>query len=66
MVHNNGEVLGHWNKEDVESMYDKHSINALIRLIKSHISIGSKILDSGCGEGEGIFEYSKVKWDDLK
>ena len=66
MVHNNLEVLEHWNEENVESMYDKHSINALIRLIKSHSSIGANILDSVCGKGEEIFEYSKVKWDDLK
>jgi hypothetical protein len=66
MVHNNLEVLEHWNKEDVECMYDKHSINALIRLLKSHSLIGAKFLDSFGGKGEEIFEYSKVKWDDLK
>ena len=26
-VHNNKEVLEHWNKNEVESMYDKHLIN---------------------------------------
>ena len=60
MIHKNEEVLKYWNKEDVESMYDKHLINAEISLIKSHIPIGAKILDAGCGEGEGTFEYSKV------
>jgi ubiquinone/menaquinone biosynthesis C-methylase UbiE len=61
MVLNNEKVLEHWNKEDVKSMPDKHLINAEIRLIKVHIPIGAKILDAGCGEGEGTFEYSKVK-----
>ena len=50
MVHNNLEVLGHWNEEDVGSMYDKHSINALIRLLKSHSSIGVNFLDSFGGK----------------
>lgn len=45
LVHNNLEVLGHWNEEGVGSMYDKHSINALIGLLKSHSSIGANFLD---------------------
>jgi hypothetical protein len=66
MVYNNLEVLGHWNKEDVWCMCDKHSINTLIRLLKSHSSIGARFLDPFGGKGEEIFECSKVKWDDLK
>jgi ubiquinone/menaquinone biosynthesis C-methylase UbiE len=61
MVHNSKEVLEYWNQDNVESMYDKHLINAEIALIKSKIEEGSKILDAGCGEGEGTVEYSTVK-----
>lgn len=60
MVHNNKEVLEYWNKSEVESMYDKNLINAEIALICSKITQGSKILDAGCGEGEGTFEYAHI------
>jgi len=61
MVHNNKEVLDYWNKPEVESMYDKHLIQAEITLLCSKISEGSKILDAGCGEGEGTLEYAQIK-----
>lgn len=61
MIHNNKEVLDYWNKDEVESMYDKHLITAEIQLIKSKLKENSKILDVGCGEGEGTLEYSKTK-----
>jgi len=61
MVHNNKEVLEYWNKPEVESMYDKYLINAEIDLICSKITEGSKILDAGCGEGEGALVYSQIK-----
>ncbi|MBN2485930.1 MAG: class I SAM-dependent methyltransferase [Bacteroidales bacterium] len=61
MVHNNKEVLEYWNKPDVESMYDKNLINAEIKLINSKITEGSKILDAGCGEGEGTVVYASNK-----
>ena len=60
MVHNNKEVLEYWNQEEVESMYDKHLINLEIELIKEKIKNGSKILDAGCGEGEGTIIYSSI------
>jgi ubiquinone/menaquinone biosynthesis C-methylase UbiE len=60
MAHNNKEVLEYWNKEEVESMYDKHLINAEIALILSKLTSGSKILDAGCGEGEGTLEYAQI------
>ena len=59
MVHNNKEVLEYWNKDEVESMYDKHLINAEIYLINSRIRGASKILDAGCGEGEGTLVYAQ-------
>lgn len=59
MVHNKKEVLDYWNKIEVESMYDKHLINTEIELIYSKISEGSKILDAGCGEGEGTLKYAQ-------
>lgn len=60
MVHNAKEVLDYWNDPNNESMYDKHLIKIEIDLIKSKLKPQSKILDAGCGEGEGTFEYSKI------
>ncbi len=60
MVHNNKEVLEYWNQDEVESMYDKHLINLEIELIRKKIKPGSKILDAGCGEGEGTIVYSSI------
>lgn len=59
-VHNNQEVLQYWNEDKVESMYDKNLLDLEIRLIKKRLKRNSKILDAGCGEGEGTIEYSKV------
>lgn len=53
-------ILEYWNRNDVESMYDKHLLNSEIELIKQHIQPHSKILDVGCGEGEGTFVYSSI------
>jgi len=53
-------VLEYWNKDEVESMYDKHLLNAEINLIKSWVPRDAKLLDAGCGEGEGTLEYSRV------
>jgi SAM-dependent methyltransferase len=60
MMHDNEEVLEHWNRDDVESMYDKHLLNAEIELIKRRITPHAKILDAGCGEGEGTLVYSAI------
>ena len=59
-IHNSQEVLKYWNQDDVESMYDKNLLNLEIKLIKKRITEKSKILDAGCGEGEGTLEYSKI------
>ncbi len=61
MVHNNNEVLAYWNQENIESMYDKFLINQEIDLIKKFIPVGAKILDAGCGEGEGTLAYASIK-----
>ena len=60
MIHNQVQVLEYWNDQSVESMYDKHLLNAEIDLIRSRIPAGSKILDAGCGEAEGTLVYSSV------
>ena len=60
-VHNSKEVLEYWNKDQVESMYDKNLLNLEIKLIKHNLKRNSKILDAGCGEGEGTLEYSKLE-----
>lgn len=60
MIHNQKQVLEYWNDDNVESMYDKHLLNAEIDLIRKHIPEGAKILDAGCGEAEGTLVYSSV------
>lgn len=60
MTHDNSQVLEYWNRDDVESMYDKHLLNAEIELIKRRIVPNAKILDAGCGEGEGTLVYSAI------
>jgi ubiquinone/menaquinone biosynthesis C-methylase UbiE len=61
MVHNNKEVLDYWNQENTESMYDKHLLENEIRLIRQQLRPGSRILDAGCGEGEGTLEYASIE-----
>lgn len=61
IVHNSQEVLEYWDQNNVESMYDKNLLNLEIRLIKDKLTQNSKILDAGCGEGEGTLEYSKLQ-----
>lgn len=60
MVHNQKEVLDYWNDHAVESMYDKHLLNAEIELLRKQIPAGSKILDAGCGEAEGTLVYASI------
>jgi SAM-dependent methyltransferase len=52
--------LQYWNSDEVESMYDKHLLGAEIELIRDHIPANARILDAGCGEGEGTLAYSSV------
>ena len=44
MIHNSEQVLAYWNRQDVESMYDKHLLNAEIELIRERIRPHAKIL----------------------
>jgi SAM-dependent methyltransferase len=60
MIKNDKEVLGYWNDPKIESMYDKYLLKLEIELIQSKLMPSSKILDAGCGEGEGTLEYSKT------
>lgn len=60
MIHKQDQVLAYWNDNTVESMYDKHLLNAEIQLIQRRIPVGAKILDAGCGEGEGTLVYASV------
>lgn len=60
MAYNKDEVLSHWDNKQVESMYDKHLLQAEIELIFKRLTSGSKILDAGCGEGEGTLKYCSV------
>jgi len=53
-------ILSHWDNNEVESMYDKLLLNAEVNLIRQRIQDGAKILDAGCGEGEGTDVYSSI------
>lgn len=59
-TYNHDQVLSHWEDKNVESMYDKYLLQAEINLICGQIQQGSKILDAGCGEGEGTLAYVKI------
>jgi SAM-dependent methyltransferase len=62
-MHNAAEVLDYWNRDEVESMYDKHLITLEIDLIRTRIAClapNPRILDAGCGEGEGTLVYSAI------
>jgi len=54
------QILDYWNRRDIESMYDKYLLNLEIQLIRKRIPADSKILDAGCGEGEGTIVYSEI------
>lgn len=60
MNHNRDSVLEYWNQREIKSMDDKHLLNAEIRLIRARIAQGAKVLDAGCGEGEGTYAYSSL------
>jgi len=53
-------LLEFWNREDIESMYDKHLLNAEIELVKQRIFPNTKLLEAGCGEGECTLVYSGI------
>lgn len=59
-TYNREDVLEFWNRDEVESMYDKHLLNGEIDAIRRRIPEGSRVLDAGCGEGEGTLAYSAV------
>ncbi|OIR15885.1 ubiquinone/menaquinone biosynthesis C-methyltransferase UbiE [mine drainage metagenome] len=58
--YNHDQVLSHWENNEVESMYDKTLLSAEIELIRNRILESSKILDAGCGEGEGTLAYAAI------
>lgn len=60
MIRENQSILNYWDKDDIESMYDKNLLNAEIQIIKGQLQPNTKILDAGCGEGEGTYVYSKI------
>lgn len=60
IIIDNNMILRYWDKDDTESMYDKYLLNIEINLIRQNIIENAKLLDAGCGEGEGTLEYSYV------
>lgn len=58
--HRTQTVFDHWHDDRVESVYDKHLLGLEIASIKQRIAEGSRILDAGCGEGEGTVVYSDI------
>ena len=59
--HDNKKILEYWNEDAVESMYDKHLISNEIDIIERYIPQNSKVLDAGCGEGEGSVRYCSIE-----
>ena len=59
MKYDKKSILEHWDDENVESMQDKYVVESEIALIAQHIGPNAKILDAGCGEGEGTSVYAK-------
>ena len=59
--HDKEKILDYWNEESVQSMYDKHLIDSEIGIIRKYMPINSKVLDAGCGEGEGTLNYSSIE-----
>ncbi len=53
-------IKAYWERDDVESMYDKYYVEAETRLILNHIPDGARVLDAGCGEGEATLRYASV------
>src|SRR5438093_7743623 len=60
MTQADAKILDYWNRDDVESMADKYLLNAEIDLVSRRIPPHSKMLDAGCGEGEGTLVYSNI------
>jgi SAM-dependent methyltransferase len=61
MGYQHDEILAYWEDPAVESMYDKHLVAQEVRCIRAHLAPHWRILDAGCGEGEGTLEYSRVE-----
>jgi 2-polyprenyl-3-methyl-5-hydroxy-6-metoxy-1,4-benzoquinol methylase len=61
MTDDHQQLLEYWDRDDVESMYDKHLLNREIELIRQRIPPNTKLLDAGCGEGEGTLVYSAIR-----
>ena len=59
-AHNHRQVLEYWDRAETESMYDKHLLALEIELVRPHIKHGAKVLDAGCGEGEGTLAYRRI------
>ena len=53
-------VHRYWEDVKNESMPDRYLLDLEIRIIKKLLGPG-KLLDVGCGEGEGSYAYSQVK-----
>ena len=54
-------IRQHWDNPATESMYDKHWAAAERRLISLYIPPKAPMmLDAGCGEGEGTFDYATL------
>src|SRR5262245_23243575 len=60
MAYDRERLLAYWNRQEVQSMYDKHLLGAEIELLRSRVPAGSKLLDAGCGEGEATAAYAEL------
>lgn len=60
MEYDRDKVHDYWDRDEVESMYDKNLLNREIEIIREQIPANTKVLDAGCGEGEGTLSYSTI------
>jgi len=58
-MNNEDEIKKYWDRETTESMYDKNLLDLEISAIREQLHESDKIIDIGCGEGEGTVKYAE-------
>lgn len=59
---NENDIKKYWDNSNIESMYDKNLMEIETQAILELLNSNDKVVDIGCGEGEGTVKYfEKVK-----